>query len=116
MMEELKQEDQGAGKLYEKGFKWMRFVSFFMVVNLIFTVALVAVALVGPQIQETFQWVAFGVYGFTVLYLIFMREVAFRKTYGSLVVWMRTVWNFSFIASAFGAVTMFVGNTHWTLF
>ncbi len=28
MMEELKQEDQDAGKLYEKGFKWMRFVSF----------------------------------------------------------------------------------------
>ena len=116
MMEELKQEDQDAGKLYVKGFKWMRFVSFFMIVNLIFTVALVAVALVAPQIQETFRWVAFGVYGLTVLYLIFMREVAFRKTYGFLVVWMRTVWNFSFIASAFGAVTMFVGNTHWTLF
>ena len=116
MMEELKQEDQDAGKLYGKGFKWMRFVSFFMIVNLIFTVALVAVALVAPQIQETFRWVAFGVYGLTVLYLIFMREVAFRKTYGSLVVWMRTVWNFSFIASAFGAVTMFVVNTHWTLF
>ncbi|MED3932890.1 hypothetical protein, partial [Priestia megaterium] len=113
---ELKQEEQKAGKLYEKGFKWMRFVSFFMVVNLIFTVALVAVALVAPQIQETFRWVAFGVYGLTVLYLIFMREVAFRKTFESLVVWMRTVWNFSFIASAFGAVTMFVVNTHWTLF
>ncbi|MGW9103239.1 hypothetical protein ACWGPZ_30800 [Priestia megaterium] len=116
MMEELKQGDQDSGKLYEKGFKWMRFVSFFMVVNLIFTVALVAVALVAPQIQETFRWVAFGVYGLTVVYLIFMREVAFRKTYGSLVVWMRTVWNFSFIASAFGEVTMFVVNTHWTLF
>ena len=116
MMEELKQEEKNAGELYEKGFKWMRFVSFFMVVNLIFTVALVAVALVAPKIQETFRWVAFGVYGLTVLYLIFMREVAFRKTYGSLVVWMRTVWNFSFIASAFGAVTMFVVNTHWTLF
>ena len=68
------------------------------------------------QIQETFQWVAFGVYGFTVLYLIFMREVAFKKTYDSLAVWMRTVWNFSFIASAFGAISMFIGNTHWTLF
>ncbi|NGY89439.1 hypothetical protein F3K44_01050 [Bacillus megaterium] len=55
------------------------FCKLFMVVNLIFTVALVAVALVAPQIQETFQWVAFGVYGFTVLYLIFMREVAFRR-------------------------------------
>ncbi|GAB1810173.1 MULTISPECIES: hypothetical protein [Priestia] len=115
-MEELKKENHDAGKLYEKGFKWMRFVSFFMVVNLIFTVALVAVVLVAPQIQETFQWVAFGVYGLTVLYLIFMREVVFRKTYVSLVIWMRTVWNFSFIASAFGAVNMFVGNTHWTLF
>ncbi|MDQ0808128.1 hypothetical protein [Priestia megaterium] len=115
-MEELKKENHDAGKLYEKGFKWMRFVSIFMVVNLIFTVALVAVVLVAPQIQETFQWVAFGVYGLTVLYLIFMREVVFRKTYGSLVIWMRTVWNFSFIASAFGAVNMFVGNTHWTLF
>ncbi|MGG0463244.1 hypothetical protein [Priestia aryabhattai] len=49
-MEELKQEEQNAGKLYEKGFKRMRFVSFFMVVNLIFTVALVAVTLVAPQI------------------------------------------------------------------
>lgn len=116
MMEELKQEDQDAGKLYEKGFKWMRFVSFFMMVNLIFTVALVAVTLIAPQIQEAFQWVAFGVYGLTVLYLIFMREIAFGKTYGSLVVWMRTAWNSSFIASAFGAVTMFVGNTQWTLF
>ncbi|MGZ0880105.1 hypothetical protein ACWZQY_029630 [Priestia megaterium] len=116
MMEELKQEDQDAGKLYEKGFKWMRFVSFFMMVNLIFTVALVVVTLIAPKIQETFQWVAFGVYGLTVLYLIFMREIAFGKTYGSLVVWMRTAWNSSFIASAFGAVTMFVGNTHWTLF
>lgn len=116
MMEELRQEDQDAGKLYDKGFKWMRFISFFMVVNLIFTVAVVAVTLVAPQIQETFRWVAFGVYGFTVLYLIFMREVAFRKTYESLVIWMRTVWSFSFIASAFGAVTMFVVNTHWTLF
>ena len=116
MMEEVKQEDQDAAKLYEKGLKWMHFVSFFMVVNLIFTVALVAVALIAPQIQEIFQWVAFGVYGFTVLYLIFMREVAFRKTYGFLEIWMRAVWNFSFIASAFGAVTMFVGNTHWTLF
>jgi|APAga8741244001_1050109.scaffolds.fasta_scaffold27359_2 hypothetical protein len=116
MMEELKQEDRDAGKLYEKGYKWMRFISFFMIVNLIFTVALVAVTLIAPQIQETFQWVAFGVYGFTVLYLIFMREIAFGKTYGSLLVWMRTTWNFSFIASAFGAVTMFVGNTHWTLF
>ncbi|MBQ4869442.1 hypothetical protein IHQ11_23520 [Priestia megaterium] len=115
-MEEFKKENHDAGKLYEKGFKWMRFVSFFMVVNLIFTVALVAVVLVAPQIQETFQWVAFGVYGLTVLYLIFMREVVFRKTYSSLVIWMRTVWNFSFIASAFGAVNMFVGNTHWTLF
>jgi hypothetical protein len=115
-MEELKKENHDAGKLYEKGFKWMRFVSIFMVVNLIFTVALVAVVLVAPQIQETFQWVAFGVYGLTVLYLIFMREVVFRKTYVSLVIWMRTVWNFSFIASAFGAVNMFVGNTHWTLF
>jgi hypothetical protein len=115
-MEELKKENHDAGKMYEKGFKWMRFVSFFMVVNLIFTVALVAVVLVAPQIQETFQWVAFGVYGLTVLYLIFMREVVFRKTYVSLVIWMRTVWNFSFIASAFGAVNMFVGNTHWTLF
>jgi len=115
-MEELKKENHDEGKLYEKGFKWMRFVSFFMVVNLIFTVALVAVVLVAPQIQETFQWVAFGVYGLTVLYLIFMREVVFRKTYVSLVIWMRTVWNFSFIASAFGAVNMFVGNTHWTLF
>jgi len=115
-MKELKQEDQDVGKLYEKGFKWMRLVNFFMIVNLIFTVALVAVALVAPQIQETFQWVAFGVYGFTVLYLIFMREVTFRKTYGSLVVWMRIVWAVSFIASAFGAVTMFVVNTHWTLF
>ncbi|MEH7320560.1 hypothetical protein V7113_27150 [Priestia megaterium] len=115
-MEEVKQEDQDAAKLYEKGLKWMHFVSFFMVVNLIFTVALVAVVLIAPQIQEIFQWVAFGVYGFTVLYLIFMREVAFRKTYGFLGIWMRTVWNFSFIASAFGVVTMFVGNTHWTLF
>ena len=116
MMEELKQEEKNAGELYEKGFKWMRFISFFMVVDLIFTVALVAVTLIDPQFQETFQWVAFSVYGFTVLYLIFMREVAFRKTYGSLVVWMRTVWNFSFITNAFGVVTMFVGNTHWTLF
>ncbi|MGW9102686.1 hypothetical protein [Priestia megaterium] len=116
MMEELKQKNQYAAELYEKGFKWMRFISFFMGVNLIFTLALVAIVLIAPQIQEIFQWVAFGVYGFTVLYLIFMREIAFRKTYGSLVVWMRTVWNFSFIASAFGAVAMFVGNTHWTLF
>ncbi|MDW4512217.1 hypothetical protein R7236_28130 [Priestia megaterium] len=115
-MEEIKQEDQSADKLYAKGFKWMRFVRFFMAVNLIFTVALVVVVLISPQIQETFQWVAFGIYVFTVLYLIFMREVAFRKTYGSLAVWMRTVWNFSFIASMFGAVNMFVGNTHWTLF
>jgi len=38
-MEEIKQEDQSADKLYAKGFKWMRFVSFFMAVNLIFTVA-----------------------------------------------------------------------------
>ncbi|MEK1831412.1 hypothetical protein AAAC51_28440 [Priestia megaterium] len=92
------------------------FYKLFMVVNLIFTVAVVAVALVAPQLQETFQWVAFCVYGFTVLYLIFMREVAFRKTYESLVFWMRTVWSFSFIASTFGTVTMFVVNTHWTLF
>ncbi|KLV32204.1 hypothetical protein [Priestia megaterium] len=115
-MEESKRKNQGAAELDEKGFKWMRFVSFFMIVNLIFTVALVAVVLIVPQIQETFQWVAFGVYGFTVLYLIFMREVAFKKTYDSLAVWMRTVWNFSFIASAFGAISMFIGNTHWTLF
>lgn len=48
-MEELKRKNQGAAELDEKGFKWMRFVSFFMIVNLIFTVALVAVVLIIPQ-------------------------------------------------------------------
>ena len=45
-----------------------------------------------------------------------MREIAFRKTYESLVVWMRIVWDFGFIVNEFGAITMFMDNAQWTLF
>lgn len=53
-MGELKQEDLDAAKLYEKGFKGRRFISFFMVMNLIFTMAIIGV-LIAPQIHEIFQ-------------------------------------------------------------
>ncbi len=45
-----------------------------------------------------------------------MREIAFRRTYESLVVWMRIVGGFGFIANEFGAITMFMDNAQWTLF
>jgi len=45
-----------------------------------------------------------------------MRKKAFRRTYESLVVWMRIVWDFDFIANEFGAITIFMDNAQWTLF
>ncbi|MED3982200.1 hypothetical protein [Priestia megaterium] len=119
MMEELKKEDQEtkeAAELHNKGRRWIRFLGFLVVVELIFSIILKVVQVLAPQISITFVWVTFGVYAFSVLFLIIMREIAFRKTYQDLLIWMRFLWTFCFIVSALGTVTMFMVNTHWTLF
>lgn len=118
-MQEFKNEDHEEKEFIElqnKGRRWIRFLGFIVLVQLIFAVALKAVQVWAPQISITFVWVTFGVYAFSVLFLIVMREVAFGRTYQNLLRWMRILWLFCFIVSALGTVMMFMVNTHWTLF
>ncbi|MCM3186384.1 hypothetical protein [Priestia megaterium] len=110
------QEEKELTELQNKGRRWIYFLGFLAIFQLIFTVVLKAVQVWAPQISITFVWVTFGVYAFSVLSLIVMREIVFGKTYQDLLRWMRILWVFCFIVSALGTVTMFMVNTHWTLF